>query len=79
MAVDGDELVKAHITDGSQIIFLATHGHGHSLRRERCPSMGRPAYGVRRVDLAKNDYVVGVAVTPKEHAHRASTGEVRGH
>ena len=30
-------------------------------------SMGRPAYGVRGIDLAKNDYVVGVAVTPKEH------------
>jgi DNA gyrase subunit A len=30
-------------------------------------SMGRPAYGVRGVTLAKNDYVVGVAITPKEH------------
>ena len=30
-------------------------------------SMGRPAYGVRGIALAKNDYVVGVAVTPKEH------------
>jgi DNA gyrase subunit A len=31
-------------------------------------SMGRPAYGVRGIGLLKNDYVVGVAVTPKEHA-----------
>ena len=29
--------------------------------------MGRPAYGVRGIDLAKNDFVVGVAITPKEH------------
>jgi len=27
--------------------------------------MGRPAHGVRGIDLAKNDYVVGLAVTPK--------------
>jgi DNA gyrase subunit A len=29
--------------------------------------MGRPAYGVRGIELAKNDYLVGVAITPKEH------------
>jgi DNA gyrase subunit A len=63
-----DELVKARITDGSQIIFLATH-LGMAIRFDECDvrSMGRPAYGVRGIDLAKGDYVVGVAVTPKEH------------
>jgi DNA gyrase subunit A len=63
-----DELVKARITDGSQIIFLATH-LGMAIRFDECDvrSMGRPAYGVRGIDLAKSDYVVGVAVTPKEH------------
>jgi DNA gyrase subunit A len=63
-----DELVKARITDGSQIVFLATH-LGMAIRFDECDvrSMGRPAYGVRGIDLAKNDYVVGVAVTPKEH------------
>src|SRR5208337_994480 len=30
-------------------------------------SVGRPAQGVRGIELAKNDFVVGVAVTPKEH------------
>jgi DNA gyrase subunit A len=30
-------------------------------------SMGRPAFGVRGIDLGKNDFVIGVAVTPKEH------------
>jgi DNA gyrase subunit A len=63
-----DELVAARITDGSQLVFLATH-LGQAIRFDECDvrSMGRPAYGVRGIDLAKNDYVVGVAITPKEH------------
>jgi DNA gyrase subunit A len=65
---DGDELVKARITDGSQIVFLATHlGQAIRFDENDVRSMGRPAYGVRGIDLAKNDYVVGVAITPKEH------------
>jgi DNA gyrase subunit A len=63
-----DELVKACITDGSQIVFLATHlGMAIRFDENDVRSMGRPAYGVRGIDLAKNDFVVGVAVTPKEH------------
>jgi DNA gyrase subunit A len=64
-----DELVAARITDGSQVIFLATH-LGLAIRFEESDvrSMGRPAYGVRGIGLVKNDYVVGVAVTPKKHA-----------
>src|SRR5215472_2255947 len=63
-----DELVTARITDGSQIVFLATH-LGMAIRFDEADvrSMGRPAYGVRGIDLGKNDYVVGVAITPKEH------------
>ena len=63
-----DELVKARITDGSQIVFLATHlGMAIRFDENDVRSMGRPAYGVRGIDLAKNDFVVGVAITPKEH------------
>jgi DNA gyrase subunit A len=64
-----DELVAARITEGCQLVFLATH-LGMAIRFDECDvrPMGRPAYGVRGIDLAKNDYVVGVAVTPKEHA-----------
>jgi DNA gyrase subunit A len=63
-----DELVRARITDGSQIVFLATRlGMAIRFNEADVRSMGRPAYGVRGVDLAKNDYVVGVAITPKEH------------
>src|SRR5579859_2624186 len=67
-----DELVAARITDGSQIVFLATH-LGMAIRFDEADvrSMGRPAFGVRGIDLAKNDYVVGVAITPKEHEEGA--------
>ncbi len=63
-----DELVRARITDGNQIVFLATH-LGMAIRFDEADvrSMGRPAYGVRGIELGKNDYVVGVAITPKEH------------
>ncbi len=63
-----DELVAARITDGSQLVFLATHlGQAIRFDENDVRSMGRPAYGVRGIDLAKNDFVVGLAVTPKEH------------
>ena len=68
IGIDGeDELIGVRITDGNQIVFLATH-EGMAIRfdEEDVRSMGRPAYGVRGIDLAKKDYVVGIAVTPKE-------------
>ena len=67
-----DELVAARITDGSQLVFLATH-LGMAIRFDECDvrSMGRPAFGVRGISLLKNDYVVGVAITPKEHEEGA--------
>ncbi len=62
-----DELVSVRLTDGNQIVFLASH-EGMAIRfdEEDVRSMGRPAYGVRGMDLDKNDYIVGLAVTPKE-------------
>jgi DNA gyrase subunit A len=62
-----DELVAANCTDGNQIIFLATHD-GQAIRFDESDvrSMGRPAYGVRGMDLSKGDYIVGMAITPKE-------------
>src|SRR5947208_4677113 len=61
-----DELVAAHLTDGNQIVFLASH-EGQAIRfdEEDVRPMGRPAYGVRGMDLDKGDYTVGMAVTPK--------------
>ncbi|MCI0350475.1 MAG: DNA gyrase subunit A [Acidobacteriales bacterium] len=64
-----DELVKAQVTDGNQIVFLASH-EGMAIRFEEddVRPMGRPAYGVRGMDLDKGDYIVGMAVTPKDAA-----------
>ncbi|MBV8115167.1 MAG: DNA gyrase subunit A, partial [Silvibacterium sp.] len=51
-----DELVAVRITNGNNIVFLATHD-GMAIRfdGEDVRSMGRPAYGVRGIDLGKND------------------------
>jgi DNA gyrase subunit A len=64
---DDDELIGVRLTDGSQIVFLATH-EGMAIRFDEndVRSMGRPAHGVRGIDLGKKDYVVGIAATPKE-------------
>jgi DNA gyrase subunit A len=62
-----DELVGVTLTDGEQIIFLASHD-GQAIRFEESDvrSMGRPAYGVRGMHLDKGDYIVGMATTPKD-------------
>jgi DNA gyrase subunit A len=61
-----DELVAARLTDGKQIVFLASH-EGQAIRfdEDDVRPMGRPAYGVRGMDLEKKDYIVGMAITPK--------------
>ncbi len=70
-----DELVGVRITDGSQIVFLATH-EGMAIRFDEndVRSMGRPAHGVRGIDLGKNDYVVGIAATPRERPKNGNGG-----
>ena len=62
-----DELVAARLTDGKHVVFLGSH-EGLAIRfdEENVRPMGRPAYGVRGMDLAKGDYLVGMAVTPKD-------------
>jgi DNA gyrase subunit A len=61
-----DELIGAKLTDGKQMIFLASHGGQAILFREtEVRSMGRAAGGVNGMDLAKSDYVVSMdAVQP---------------
>ncbi len=70
----GDELVSARITNGQQIIFIASH-EGMAVRfdESHVRPMGRAAYGVWGIDLDKNDYVVGMATTPKPGAEAAAT------
>src|SRR5947199_3414471 len=62
----GDELVAATVTDGQQIVFLATH-EGQAIRfdEEDVRPMGRQAYGVWGIRMEKGDYLVGMAATPK--------------
>jgi DNA gyrase subunit A len=68
----GDELVSARLTDGEQIIFLASHD-GQAIRFEEndVRSMGRNATGVRGMRLGEKDYIVGMATTPKPGAVEA--------
>ena len=63
----GDELVETTLTDGNQIIFLASHD-GQAIRFDESDvrDMGRPAYGVRGMKLDEKDYIVGMATTPKD-------------
>jgi DNA gyrase subunit A len=64
-----DELICARITDGQQIIFLATHdGMAIRFNEQDLRPMGRPATGNRGINLRKGDYVIGAAVTPSNEA-----------
>ncbi|HTT21830.1 MAG TPA: DNA gyrase C-terminal beta-propeller domain-containing protein, partial [Candidatus Sulfotelmatobacter sp.] len=70
----GDELVACRVTDGNQIIFLASH-EGMAVRfdESHVRPMGRAAYGVWGVDLEKGDYVIGMATTLKKDAGAAAS------
>jgi len=64
-----DELIIARITDGEQIIFIATHdGMAIRFNEQDLRPMGRPATGNRGINLRKGDYVIGAAVTPSNEA-----------
>ncbi len=71
----GDELVAASLTDGNQIVFLASHD-GQAIRFDEndVRPMGRNATGVRGMNLAEKDYIVGMATTIKPEAK----AEVKG-
>ncbi len=75
----GDELVAARITDGNQIIFIASH-EGMAVRfdESHVRPMGRAAFGVWGIDLEKNDYVVGMATTTKPGAPVAAKEKTEG-
>jgi len=69
---EGDELVAVRLTDGHQVVFLASHD-GQAIRFDEnmVRSMGRGATGVRGMNLEERDYVVGMATTPKSAADAA--------
>ena len=76
---EGDELVSARVTDGNQIVFLASH-EGMAVRfdESHVRPMGRAAYGVWGIDLEKGDYVIGMATTTKAGAPAPPKEKVEG-
>ena len=64
---DGDELLAARLTNGSNYIFLGTH-EGKAIRfpEDEVRAMGRPARGVRAMDLSEGDFIIGAEVVEKE-------------
>ncbi|MGA7080142.1 MAG: DNA gyrase subunit A, partial [Terriglobales bacterium] len=75
---EGDELVAASLTDANQIVFLASHD-GQAIRFDEndVRPMGRNATGVRGMNLAEKDYIVGMATTLKPEVQAvAKEGEV---
>ncbi|HEY3822866.1 MAG TPA: DNA gyrase subunit A [Polyangiaceae bacterium] len=67
---DGDMLLNAALTDGTRDMLIATK-NGQSIRfpEEQVRPMGRPAYGVKGIDIAEGDEVVGLEVSNPERPH----------
>ena len=61
-----DEVIGAKLTDGKQMVFLASRdGQAILFRETEVRAMGRAAGGVNGMDLAKDDFVVSMdAVQP---------------
>ncbi len=64
---DDDLLIEAAISDGTCDIILATR-RGLAVRfpEEKVRPMGRTAYGVRGINLGKDDYVISAVVVRRE-------------
>ncbi|HWC00405.1 MAG TPA: DNA gyrase subunit A, partial [Bryobacteraceae bacterium] len=64
---EADELIAADLTNGSNYIFLGSRA-GQAIRfaESQVRPMGRPARGVRAMDLAKGDHLVGMVVVEEE-------------
>src|SRR5580698_7117929 len=64
---DGDELIAARISSGKDYIFLGSHdGQAIRFAEDKVRPMGRPARGVRGMDLASGDFIVGSEVIGEE-------------
>jgi DNA gyrase subunit A len=61
--LQGDELIAARITDGTQNAFLGSR-HGKSIRfhESNVRPMGRVSQGVRGMRLVEGDFIVGMEV-----------------
>ena len=64
---EGDDLIDVKLTDGNQEIVLGTHfGKAIRFHESDVRDMGRQATGVAGINLAKNDFVVGMVTVRKE-------------
>lgn len=64
---DGDELIAARLTNGNNFIVLGSYdGQAIRFNESQVRPMGRPARGVRGMDLAAKDYIVGAEVVGEE-------------
>jgi len=55
------------LTSGQDYIFLGSHeGMACRFNQKDVRAMGRPAYGIRGMDLEEGDYLVGAEVVGKE-------------
>ena len=62
-----DVLIGAMITDGSYEVVLATRmGMAIRFPEDKVRSMGRTAYGVKGIELAEKDYVIGMVVVKRD-------------
>jgi DNA gyrase subunit A len=61
--LEGDELIDVQLSDGNCQVVLATH-EGMAIRfpEGHVREMGRATTGVRGIDLASEDYVIGMVV-----------------
>jgi len=60
---EGDELITAHISDGTRNIFVGTaYGRAVCFPESMIREMGRTATGVRGIRLKKDDYAVGMDI-----------------
>ena len=64
---EGDVMIEAKITDGTNDIILATR-QGIAIRfpESKVRDMGRTAYGVRGVRLDGDDYLIGMVIVKRE-------------
>jgi len=64
---EGDELISARLTGGSNYIFIASaNGQAIRFHEDDVRPMGRPARGVRAMKLEEGDAVVGMEVVGEE-------------
>ncbi len=64
---EGDELIAARLTNGTNYIFLGSHdGQAIRFAENQVRSMGRPARGVRGMDLEEGDYLVGMEIVEEQ-------------